>query len=53
MKHAIPALESDATRSVAVVDSVALARLIDEVRSEHDDVSVARSYDRTHNRHNR
>ena len=34
-----------------VVDSVALARLISEVRNE--DVTIARSYDRTHNRHNR
>ena len=32
-------------------DSVTLARLIEEVRNE--DLSVARSYDRTHNRHNR
>lgn len=31
--------------------SAALARLIDEVRNE--DLSIARSYDRTHNRHNR
>jgi len=31
--------------------SAVLARLIEEVRNE--DKSVARSYDRTHNRHNR
>jgi len=31
--------------------SAVLARLIEEVRNE--DASVARSYDRTHNRHNR
>lgn len=31
--------------------SVVLARLIEEVRNE--DLNVARSYDRTHNRHNR
>ncbi len=31
--------------------SVVLARLIDEVRNE--DLGIARSYDRTHNRHNR
>ena len=33
------------------IDSVTLARLIEEVRNE--DANVARSYDRTHNRHNR
>lgn len=37
--------------SLAAVDSATLARLIEEVRNE--DPSVARSYDRTHNRHNR
>jgi ABC-type molybdate transport system substrate-binding protein len=31
--------------------SVTLARLIEEVRNE--DLNVTRSYDRTHNRHNR
>lgn len=31
--------------------SAVLARLIDEVRNE--DLGIARSYDRTHNRHNR
>jgi hypothetical protein len=31
--------------------SAVLARLIEEVRNE--DKNVARSYDRTHNRHNR
>jgi hypothetical protein len=35
----------------ATVDGATLARLIDEVRNE--DLSVARSYDRSHNRHNR
>jgi hypothetical protein len=34
-----------------VVDSATLARLIEEVR--HDEVTVGRAYDRTHNRHNR
>lgn len=34
-----------------ISDSVTLARLIEEVRNE--DLNVARSYDRTHNRHNR
>jgi hypothetical protein len=33
------------------IDSVTLARLIEEV--QNDDVKVERSYDRTHNRHNR
>jgi hypothetical protein len=37
--------------SSATVDGATLARLIDEVRNE--DLSVARSYDRSHNRHNR
>ncbi len=35
----------------APIDSPALKRLIDEVRSEEADVS--RSYNRTYNRHNR
>ena len=35
------------------LDSATLARLMDEVRNERADVGVARSYDRTHNRHNR
>jgi hypothetical protein len=35
----------------ANIDSVTLARLIEEVRNE--DCNIARSYDRTHNRHNR
>ena len=35
----------------AAVDGATLARLINEVRNE--DPSVARSYDRSHNRHNR
>ena len=38
-------------RIPAGVDSAALARLIAEVRN--DEAGVARSYDRTHNRHNR
>jgi hypothetical protein len=33
------------------LDSATLARLMEEVRNE--DASVARSYDRSHNRHNR
>jgi hypothetical protein len=33
------------------LDSVTLARLIQEVRNEHLD--VRRNYDRTYNRHNR
>lgn len=37
--------------SLPIVDSATLARLIDEVR--HDEVTVGRAYDRTHNRHNR
>lgn len=38
-------------RIPAAVDSTTLARLIAEVRNE--EAGVARSYDRTHNRHNR
>jgi hypothetical protein len=34
-----------------VIDSVTLARLINEVRNP--DLNVGRNYDRTHNRHNR
>jgi hypothetical protein len=33
------------------LSSVTLARLVDEVRN--DEPNTARSYDRTHNRHNR
>ena len=33
------------------IDSVTLARLIEEVRNEG--ANVGRNYDRTHNRHNR
>lgn len=33
------------------LDSATLARLMEEVRNE--DPSIARSYDRSHNRHNR
>lgn len=36
---------------VSSISSVALARLVDEVRN--DESTAARSYDRTHNRHNR
>jgi hypothetical protein len=36
---------------VSVLSSVALARLVDEVRN--DAATTAHSYDRTHNRHNR
>jgi len=35
----------------ATIDSAVLARLIEEVRNE--DSNIMRSYDRTHNRHNR
>lgn len=38
-------------KQAAAVDGATLARLIEEVRNE--DLSVARSYDRVHNRHNR
>ena len=37
--------------ALPIVDSATLARLIEEVR--HDEVTVGRAYDRTHNRHNR
>ena len=36
---------------VTLLSSVALARLVDEVRN--DEPTAAHSYDRTHNRHNR
>ena len=36
---------------VSLLSSVALARLVDEVRN--DEPTAAHSYDRTHNRHNR
>lgn len=36
---------------VKTLSSTALARLVEEVR--HDDPMVGKSYDRTHNRHNR
>jgi len=52
MKHNIKTDPHGPAISLAsAVDSAALARLIEEVRNE--DVSIARSYDRTHNRHNR
>lgn len=43
--------EQDEYLSAEFVDSAALARLIEEVRNEG--ANVSRSYDRTHNRHNR
>lgn len=46
-------LEQDATKSEDVlVDSVAIQRLIAEVRTD-EEVVVARHYNRTYNRHNR
>ena len=36
---------------VSLLSSVALARLVDEVRN--DEPTATSSYDRTHNRHNR
>ena len=36
---------------VRTLSSAALARLVEEVR--HDDPVVGKTYDRTHNRHNR
>jgi hypothetical protein len=36
---------------VSVLSSVVLARLVDEVRNNES--TAGRSYDRTHNRHNR
>jgi hypothetical protein len=52
MKHEVKIdPRGPASPLACAVDSVALARLIEEVRNE--DVSIARSYDRTHNRHNR
>ena len=36
---------------VSLLSSVALARLVDEVRN--DEPTAVHSYDRTHNRHNR
>ena len=49
----LDAVDERASRIEAppIVDSVTLARLIEEVR--HDEVTVGRAYDRTHNRHNR
>ena len=43
--------EADVDLLDAVLDSAALARLLEEVRGEDSD--VARSYNRTYNRHNR
>lgn len=48
-------IDAKADRSSSVrsrsLESAVLARLIEEVRNE--DLGIARSYDRTHNRHNR
>jgi len=44
-------LHAEADLLDAPIDSVALQRLIEEVRSE--ELDVARSYNRTYNRHNR
>ena len=52
MEHSIKTDPPAAAASLgADIDSVTLARLIEEVRNE--DSNIARSYDRTHNRHNR
>lgn len=51
MEHVIKTNPRAAAPLTAALDSVALARLIEEVRNEGD--NIARSYDRTHNRHNR
>lgn len=54
MNHTVPvAKPAMSHQEEAMIDSVTLMRLIEEVRNERDDVSIARSYDRTHNRHNR
>ena len=55
-KAAVHDAAMDAASSVIDVDlkdvsSIALARIIDEVRN--DDVSTSRVFDRVHNRHNR
>jgi hypothetical protein len=42
-----PSFEVDVTE----ISSKVLARIVEEVKN--DDISVAHSYDRTHNRHNR
>lgn len=48
-------IDAKTDRSTSVrshsLGSAVLARLIEEVRNE--DLGIARSYDRTHNRHNR
>ena len=52
MEHSIKTDARAAAASLgADIDSVTLARLIEEVRNE--DGNITRSYDRTHNRHNR
>lgn len=51
MQAATPKANPPANILTKIAGSVTLARLIDEVRNE--DLNVARSYDRTHNRHNR
>jgi len=54
MKHAASIAKSAlGNQPGVIVDSPTLARLVQEVRNERDDVSIARNYDRTHNRHNR
>jgi hypothetical protein len=54
MKHTAPSAKAvSSPLSSFVVDSPTLARLIEEVRQERDQISIARNYDRTHNRHNR
>lgn len=51
-QHTYSEENSDAPVDTDVLmDSVTLARLIDEVRNE--DPSVTRAYDRVHHRHNR
>ncbi|MFC4595611.1 YhhA family cyclophane-containing RiPP [Sphingobium tyrosinilyticum] len=51
MQVSTPKANQPANLLGRIADSVTLARLIEEVRNE--DLNVARSYDRTHNRHNR
>ncbi len=41
----------DEPRELDRIDSATLARLIEEVRNEG--LEIGRTYDRTHNRHNR
>jgi hypothetical protein len=52
MKDKTPELQPHAvSQEMTQIDSATLARLIEEVRNE--DPEIGRSYDRTHNRHNR